>query len=320
MRRAIEPTPPEPTAEPQRRPRAALDELNNLGVLYGLLNYIAPLVRLAAIGTFVFGHSDAYRQLLGLVIAAIVLGAARPALFILGGKIAVATSADAADGESSKYHQLRLVWSQGVRVALFVVLYIAVGVVCDPLPFGISGSSGNPTELVFLGLGVCAFWSVLWGVVHHYAPREKLAMADGTHDLTSASEDEILAGMPPHLARLSLAFRMASILFETLADVLLLYVFLPSALEGIDPPSARREGETALANHLVSVASALVYGSQHLRFRGEWLLCSAYGLILGVMTHILDGQLLPAMVGAAGFAVFRHARRTGLDVRKFRAN
>ena len=66
--------------------------------------------------------------------------------------------------------------------------------------------------------------------------------------------------------------------------------------------------------------AALLYGSQHLRFRGEWLLCSAYGLILGVMTHILDGQLLPAMVGAAGFAVFRHARRTGLDVRKFRAN
>ena len=44
-------------------------------------------------------------------------------------------------------------------------------------------------------------------------------MADGTHDLSSASEDEILLSMPALLRVASLSFRLVSIAFEALADV-----------------------------------------------------------------------------------------------------
>ena len=80
------------------------------------------------------------------------------------------------------------------------------------------------------------------------------------------------------------------------------------------PPEERPKLDRASVEALL--ASALVYGSEHLRFRGEWALCGLYGLGLGALTHALGGELLPAAVAATLFAVVRHAMRTGLDVRR----
>ena len=97
--------------------------------------------------------------------------------------------------------------------------------------------------------------------------------------------------------------------------MLLIWVYLPSRLDGLPTPSAARLSPPAPA----LLASALLYGSQMLRFRGEWLLCAAYGLALGNLAHMLQGDLLPTLTAACLFAVYRHARRTGLDVRRFHA-
>ena len=97
--------------------------------------------------------------------------------------------------------------------------------------------------------------------------------------------------------------------------MLLIWVYLPSRLDGLPTPSAARLSPPAPA----LLASALLYGSQMLRFRGEWLLCAAYGLALGSLAHMLQGDLLPTLTAACLFAVYRHARRTGLDVRRFHA-
>ena len=94
---------------------------------------------------------------------------------------------------------------------------------------------------------------------------------------------------------------------------MLLFVFLPSIIEGVPTPSAARRSPP----HAALLVVALVYGSQHLRFRGEWLLTATYGLALGMLTHALGGSLLPALTAAILFAVLRHASRTGLDVRRF---
>ena len=75
------------TPEPAVPRRAALAEVERLGVLYGLINHLAPLARLCAIVAFLGSH-DAYRQLLGVVMASIVAGILRHALFKLGGAIA----------------------------------------------------------------------------------------------------------------------------------------------------------------------------------------------------------------------------------------
>jgi len=343
MRRAVEPTRTEPDdiAPPAPPRRAALHEFQTLGVLYASLNYLAPLIRLWAIGTFLFGSNSAYKQVLGLPMAAIFMGVSRAPLFKLSGILAAATTTAATEDEaagSSRFHQVRLVWSQGLRCVLMAVLYVATLLVFDPLPFcgrsGFDTGDGEPAAdaaadaashpsfpmLVGVGSAAAVAWIVIWSAVHAYAPREQLAMgpspaADGTHDLSSASEDELLKAMPFGLRSASLGLRAASVALEAVADVLLILLFLPSRLEGAAAPTAKRLGMPPPA----LLAAAVAYGSQHLRFRGEWLLCSAYGLALGGICHALDGELLPALVGATVFAVVRHVRRTGSDVRRFHA-
>ena len=91
---------------------------------------------------------------------------------------------------------------------------------------------------------------------------------------------------------------------------MLIFVFLPSKLEGIDPPSSSR------AVPWTSVVAALVYGSQHLRFRGEWLLCMVFGLGLAGLCARFSGSLISLSTAAVLFAVFRHWMRTGSDVRR----
>ena len=68
-----------------------------------------------------------------------------------------------------------------------------------------------------------------------------------------------------------------------------------------------------------SAAAALLYGSQHLRFRNEWLLCTAYGLGLSQLPSLADGSLVPSLCASVVFAVFRHMRRIGQDARRVHA-
>ena len=69
----------------------------------------------------------------------------------------------------------------------------------------------------------------------------------------------------------------------------------------------------AIVYHLLA---ALCYGSQHLRFRWEWLLCTANGLALCYLSVHYEGSMLATLTAAVCFAVFRHWMRTGLDARR----
>ena len=332
---------PSADAEPAAVPRAAIDELQRVGPLYAALNIAAPLVRLAALGTFVFGNSSAYRELLCAVIAAIFVGVVRPLLFRAGGVIAsqqvpkeggILENGDPLT--SSLFHQLRLVWSQALRCVLLATLLgaWAFATSLNALRVGYREHPGDPPLSVDekihmrnladlfpggaskqVGVGVAAFglMAVVWSLVHSVSPREQLA-SEAPNDLSAANEDELLRGMRSSLRLCSLSARCASVALETSADVLLLYVFLPSLVEGaeIPTPAALR------ANPLTAIPTALAYGSQHLRFRLEWLLCVCFGLGHAYLLVHFDGSLLAPLVAALCFAVFRHWRRTGLDARR----
>ena len=217
MRRPLEPSEREDAAAPAptKGRRKAIDEVEDLGILYAALNYAAPLLRAHAICVFAFGNSAPFRQLLGLCMVSVGVGAARPAIFKVGGHIAALSEQDDA---SSRFHQLRLVASQGLRCALLLLLFGAGVQVFDPRPFGLAVLDGGTAasgysigEQLSLGAGLCVVWSVVWTLVQRSAPREQLAMADGTHDLSSATEDELLRAMPLALRVTSLAFRMVTI-------------------------------------------------------------------------------------------------------------
>jgi hypothetical protein len=218
------------------------------------------------------------------------------------------------------------VWSQVLKGLALGGLLGATAPALDLKACGLealSAGAGIPPTAINaqVGAGLCAavIMGLCWSLLHSISPREKLAMdvasVDGTHDLSAANEDELLRGMRPGLRAVSFGARCVTVALETLVDALLIFVFLPSAFEGADAPTAGRGSAAA------SAAAALVYGSQHLRFRGEWLLCALFGLSLEVLTtHGFDGSLLASLLAMVVFAVFRHARRTGLDVRRFHAS
>ena len=68
---------PDDTGPPARR-RKALDEFETLGPLYRCSTTSLPARRFWSTGTFFFRHSEAYYNLLGVVMAAIAMGVARP--------------------------------------------------------------------------------------------------------------------------------------------------------------------------------------------------------------------------------------------------
>ena len=111
----------------------------------------------------------------------------------------------------------------------------------------------------------------------------------------------------------SLAARCVCVGLETAADVILIFAFLPAVVEGADTP-------TGGARHslLATAVASLTYGSQHLRFRNEWLACTAFGAALqAITTTFLSGRLFGTLVAVELFAIGRHLRRVGLDDRKF---
>jgi len=119
--------------------------------------------------------------------------------------------------------------------------------------------------------------------------------------------------MRPSSRIASLSARTILIVVETAMDVLLFFVHLPSRLEHDETPSTAAVRSAPLA----AAAAAIVYGSQHLRFRGEWLLCTAFGLGLAALVRALEGRLWATLLAAVLFAVARHVRRVGSDVRRF---
>ena len=321
----------------QRRP--ALGELQRVGPLYAILNMIAPVVRLAAIVTFLFTDSEAYRELLSAMMIVIVVGASRPLLFRIGGELATKTTGEklpdatdassAADADqhvaSSLFHQTRLVWSQVLRCILMGSLLTTWAISTKlnslrigyrDLPFQPHGHGGHVfpggvPEQFGAGGAAFALMTLLWLAAHSVSPREKLT-ADAPTDLSAANEDELLRGMRPKLRFASLSARCLSVAFETCSDIMLLFVFLPSSLSGVDPPSA----SPLRATPLLALLAALIHGSQHLRFRWEWLLCTGNGLLLAYLAIHFDGSMLAPLVAASSFALFRHWKRTGVDARR----
>ena len=150
-------------------------------------------------------------------------------------------------------------------------------------------------------------------------------MAGGTHDLSGASEDELLRGMRPQLYAIFLVSRCVTICFDVVADSLLFYIFLPCAVQGVTPPSSAVIGWQLPLNSLTPLlpplpvaAAALSYGSQHLRWRGEWLLAAVFGAAQLGLCHAFGGRLIGPLGAAMPFAIFRYLRRSQ-DVRRFHA-
>jgi hypothetical protein len=86
----------------QRPRRTALEDAQRLGGLYAALNYLAPLVRLSAIGSAFFGHQVAYHRLIPPVMAVVANSIARVPLFRLSKRLALQIQ-----GPRSK-HQFKL--------------------------------------------------------------------------------------------------------------------------------------------------------------------------------------------------------------------
>ena len=114
-----------------------------------------------------------------------------------------------------------------------------------------------------------------------------------------------------------LAARCLRLGLDTLADVTLFYVFMVGTLSGADALADVYSATAALQpqHGLAVAAAALCYGSQHLRFNGEWLLGLGLGAALaGLARH--TGDLRASFVAAALFAILRYLNRTH-DVRRF---
>ena len=248
------------------------------------------------------------------IMAAIAVGVARPAIFKLAGALVQAPALGTV-GESIQARQKQLVLTQALRCALLMMAFAAALPFTDLRACGLAlGDGAGVAGEIGVGVVAAVVMGLGWSVLHSFTPRENLVMADGAHDLSSATEDELLLGMRPALRIASLTARCIAVAFETFADAVLIYVFLPSAIEGVVPPTARRQSAVAV------VAAALTYGSQHLRFRNEWLLCAGFGVALQALTSLaLGGRLLSTVVTMELFAIGRHLRRIGEDARKFNA-
>lgn len=330
MRRATTLSTPAPTDDAgesrhERRTREQLDDLARLGPIYGVMNQLAPLTRLYAICCLLFGSSEAFKSVLPLIITTAAINVARPLFFRLGGMLAdtttaAAASADGAEAEASlRGRQLQLVFSQAIKAVLLMasstVALSYTNLDACGLAYDGGGDVSPLVEFGAIGVGGAAMMGLVWGTLQSYSPRENLAMADAAAGLSSATEDELLLGMKPLWRATSLVARCICVGLETAADVILIFAFLPAVVEGVETPTGG-----ARQSLLAAAAASLTYGSQHLRFRNEWLVCMAFGAVLqGVTTALVGRRLLGLLVAVELFAIGRHLRRVGLDDRKFSA-
>ncbi|KAL1522007.1 hypothetical protein AB1Y20_021652 [Prymnesium parvum] len=299
-------------APPDERTREPLTQAMSLGALYGTLNQVAPLVRLSAVISLLFGSEAAAGGVLWPMTAAVTAGLAHRPLHRLAGWLVPG------DHESSSFHQLRLVVCEAMRAAVQLSLTAAAFSLVD---WGACGVRAHPEvwREVLVALLVaplfCAAWSVAPKLLR-VEPREQLAMASGTHDLSTATVDELLRSMRPRHHMGFVVARCTCVALDVAADSLLFFVFLASAVQSVQPPST-----VVYAGDMpfpAIVVAAFAYGSQHLRWRGEWLLVAGFAASLLMLCRAFSGSLVGGITAATIFAVFRYIRRSQ-DVRRFHA-
>lgn len=294
----------------------ALTAIAKAGPLYGILNCIGPLARLWGLCAFCFGQAalrPVLPPLIGLVLATCVRVPLLRAI-VPPTQPPADTSADAL--ESSAEAQARTI----KRQALTFVLLLAgasLGTLSssfDPAACGLRRELVSAAA-VGAGLATATAMGVAWSLVAAAIPPEPLValQGSGTGDVSTATEDELLRQMRPARRAASLGCRCAAIAVECYVDTLLLFVFLPAAVDGAAPGVAPAPPPSLFASALV----ALAYGSQHLRFRGEWLLCAGFGAVLLRGSAVFGGSLVPCLTATLAFATYRHLRRTHDEVRRF---
>lgn len=308
-----------PEAQPSRRP--AVSEVARLGWFYGPLNQLAPLVRLLAIVTFVRGG----RWLLWPAMASIAASLALRPLTKLADRLVAPQPSTAAEtapltdeeggGVSAATVRTRLLLAHVLQLGLFVALLCVGGV--DRVSSGLDPDRPDPTQAATHGAAVAALAAAMWFAAQRLLGaqrRDDLTMADSTKDISSSTEDELVLLMPPAQRVAFVAVRCARLALDTLADMVLFFVFLPDMLS--DEPALAFYGAALPVepqSALAALLAALCYASQHLRFQGEWLLGLGMGMALVVLGRY-SGDLRASFVAATLFAVLRYLNRTR-DVR-----
>lgn len=334
MRRATlarEP-PPAVADETQGDRRKAVKELSRLGWLYGPLNQLAPLARLLAIATFV-RHSSERVHLLP-VIASIAASLTLRPLSLLAKRLLPTTETLSSGAEdiplapndeggsvSTATLRARLLATHLMQLMTYGALLGLGGV--DLAASGLDPALPGREQAGVLGAATAAVAFALWLAAQQLLGtqrRDNLTMASDTKDMSSSTEDELVLLMAP-LQRLAfLAVRCLRLVLDTLADVTLFYVFVVDTVSGASAIAEVYSATTALrrqqGKHALAVTlAALCFGSQHLRFKGEWLLGVGLGAALvGLAGH--SGDLRASFIAAALFAILRYLNRTH-DVRRF---
>lgn len=283
--------------------RRSLDAAVALGPLYGVLNFATSLVRLWAIVAFVNGKPAWARAVLP------------PVIGVLAGNIAAGPvirlaepAPDQVDGaETSASAHVRAIVRQGLGLALALLGAVAGTLWLSPAACGLPADG----PALCAGAGAGALFCAAWSLVARAVPRERLTVeSGGTADVSAATEDEMLRQMPPGRRATSLSLRCAKVAVWAYADTLLLFAFLPAALDGAEPTVAPRPLAAALA--------AVAFGSNHLRFRGEWALAAGFGLAMCALRSHFD-CLTPVLGASVVFAVYRNRARAHADVGQFKS-
>ena len=321
--------PVHPPAAPEETPaerRKAVKELSRLGWVYGPLNQLAPLVRLVAIGTYVSRRAE-HPQLL-TVVASIASSLALRPLSLLAKRIVPEKLASAEDvplspgdeeggSESTATLRTRLLAAHAMQLAGYGALLGVGGV--DLAGCGLDPEKPGHGQAALVGGATAAVAFALWLAAQRLLGaqrRDDLTMADSTKDMSSSTEDELVLLMPPPHRTAFLAVRCARLALDTLADLTLFFVFLVECVSEAPATALYAATDAARPQAALAVAlAALCYGSQHLRFKGEWLLGLGLGGALAAVARA-SGDLRASYVAAALFAVLRYLNRTH-DVRRF---
>ena len=312
MRRAAaaarDPTPTVADETPGDR-RKAVKELSRLGWLYGPLNQLAPLARLLAIATFV-RHSAEHVHLLPVMASVAASLTLRP-LGILAKLLLPPTetfsqlSGGAEDVPLAPNDEGVSVSTGTLRTRLLVthlMQLIAYGALLsmgdvDLAACGLDPELPGREQACLLGAATAAAAFALWLAAQRLLGtqrRDDLTMADDTKDMSSSTEDELVLLMSP-LQRLAfLAVRCLRLALDTLADLSLFYVFVVGTVSDANATADVYRSNTATLrrHHALAVTmAALCFGSQHLRFKGEWLLGVALGAALVGLARYPDPTL-----------------------------
>lgn len=309
---------------PDRRP--AVKELSRLGWVYGPLNQLAPLVRLAAITTYV-RQSSSHPHLFPVVASIAASLALRPLNLlarrlvpdrILGTEDMPLSPGDDKGGSvSTATLRTRLLAAHLMQLVAHVTLLGVGGV--DLVACGLDLGKPHAGEAGLVGAATAAVAFAVWLAIQRLLGaqrRDDLTMKGSTNDMTSSTEDELVLLMPTTHRLAFLVARCLRLALDALADLMLFFVFL---VDSASDESVRSfyaaTSAPPLSSVLAAALAALCYGSQHLRFKGEWLLGLGLGSALVGLARS-SGDLRASYVAAALFAALRYLNRTH-DVRRF---